>query len=214
MTDATNSANASQTPGPKSQSDEARQQEELRQTQRALERALDEGYRQDASRRICERIVAQPLWQDAPRVACFVDEDGGVDTTPLLENALKTGKVLAVATRGDEGQVELRQVTDMSQIVISEDGTRSPSKDASVVDPSSIFLAIIPCLAFDRWGNRLDAGDGAWTDFLHEFRAFSLMVGLDRMMVGQVPMDDGDLAVGTTVTEQGFWRQGFIAQEP
>ena len=93
------------------------EKQQLRRTMRALEASLSTRYKEESSRAIAGHLLAMPEYQEAGTVFCFVGTDREINTYPILEDVLAAGKRLCVPLCIGKGIMELRQVTDLRQLV-------------------------------------------------------------------------------------------------
>ena len=83
----------------------------LRRTMQALEGNLSSRYKEASSRAITDHLLAMPEYQESGTVFCFVGTEREIDTRPILEDALASGKRLCVPLCTGPGIMELRQIT-------------------------------------------------------------------------------------------------------
>lgn len=137
-------------------------------------RNLDSEQREKENREIRERLFAQPQYNTAKKVFCFVSLPEEVDTHPILKRLLADGKQVIVPfcipkTR----EIGLAEIRDPERDLAP--GTLNipeplPAGRIESIDPLSIDLFIIPGLAFDRECVRLGRGAGYFDRFLHDIK--------------------------------------------
>ena len=84
------------------------EKQQLRKTMRALEARLSERYLEQSDRRIAAQLLAMPEYQAAETVFCFVSVGREINTRPVLNAALESGKTLCVPRCLGSGIMELR----------------------------------------------------------------------------------------------------------
>ena len=95
----------------------AEEKQQMRRTIRALEKSLSPAYKAESSEAIARHLLAMPEYQEARSVFCFVGTAREIDTTAILQDALAAEKRLSVPLCVGEGLMELREITDLGQLV-------------------------------------------------------------------------------------------------
>ena len=188
------------------------EKQRLRAVIRREEQALGAKYKAASSAAICAHIMGMPEYRDAETVFCFIGRANEIDTTPLLKDALATGKRLCVPLCVDKGIMELRQITDLSQLISGSYGIQEPPTDAPSVAIDDVDLSIIPCLTCDYGGKRLGQGGGYYDRFLSSYRAAAVMVCRERLIREELPVEPHDMPVPWVVTENGLYEDGIPAR--
>lgn len=90
---------------------------------------------------------------------------------------------------------DLSVLQDPSQIVVDTEESRN-------VEPERIDLILVPGLAFDKHGNRLGQGMGAYDRFIPSLRDDCLVIGIafDEQVIDEVVTEPTDAKVGYIVT--------------
>ena len=136
----------------------------LRKQIRDKKRAMTEGEILSASERLGEQFFASPLYQQARTIYGYLSYNQEVRTVPILEQALRDGKRVAVPkVYGDE--MRFIYLDDLSQVEKGYAGIPEPIADEPVADDSTA-LVLMPGLAFDRQGHRIGYGGGFYDKFL------------------------------------------------
>ena len=179
---------------------------QLRRTMRALESGLSARYKAESSRAIAAHLLAMPEYQEAGTVFCFVGTGREIDTRPILEDVLAARKRLCVPQCVGKGIMELRQVTDLRQLIPGAYGILEPEGGTVLEALDETALALVPCLAADRHGRRLGRGGGYYDHFLGHYKGKRLLLCPAALVWDAVPADDWDVrfAPGEILTEKGF----------
>ena len=184
----------------------------LRETIRALEKTLSEKYKAASSAAICRHLLALPEYRDAETLFCFVGTASEIDTRPLLESALATGKQLCVPLCVDRGIMELRKIRSLDELTAGRYGLWEPSAGTPTVSPDEVDLAIIPCLTCDHSGRRLGRGGGYYDRFLSVYRAAAVVICRERLIRDEIPVEPHDMPIPWVVTEKGLFEDGIPSQ--
>ncbi len=188
------------------------EKQRLRTVIRREEQALGTKYKAASSAAICAHIMGMPEYRDAETVFCFVGRTNEIDTTLLLTDALASGKRVCVPLCVENGIMELRQITDLSQLIFGSYGIQEPPADAPSVDIDDVDLSIIPCLTCDHGGKRLGQGGGYYDRFLSSYRAAAVMVCRERLIREELPVEPHDMPIPWVVTENGLYEDGIPAR--
>ena len=188
------------------------EKQQLRRTMRALESGLSARYKAESSRAIAAHLLAMPEYQEAGTVFCFVGTDREIDTRPILEDVLAAGKRLCVPQCVGKGIMELRQVTDLRQLIPGAYGILEPSADAPLVSLDEVDFAILPCLTCNHLGQRLGQGGGYDDRFLSHYRGGTVLLCREKLIREEIPLDPHDYPVPWVLTERGLYEDGTPAR--
>lgn len=136
----------------------------LRQQIRDKKRALSEEQIVGASQRLAELFFASEQYQMASTVYGYLPYNQEVRTVPMLEQAIRDGKRVAVPkVYGDE--MRFIYLDDLSAVEKGYAGIPEPIADGPIADDPTA-LVLMPGLAFDREGHRIGYGGGFYDKFL------------------------------------------------
>ena len=136
----------------------------LRKQIREKKRAMTEEQIVTASARLGELFRAHPLYEKAKTVYFYLPYNQEVRTVPMLEQALRDGKRVAVPkVCGDD--MKFIYIDDLSCIAKGYCGIPEPVCDGPVADDPTA-LVLMPGLAFDPQGHRIGYGGGFYDKFL------------------------------------------------
>ena len=136
----------------------------LRSEIRALKRAMTEEEIQLRSQKLGEKFLASEAYQNAKTIYGYLPYNQEVRTTPMLEQALRDGKRVAVPkVYGDE--MQFIYLEDMSHVEKGYSGIPEPIADGPIGDDETA-LVLMPGMAFDPQGHRCGYGGGFYDKFL------------------------------------------------
>lgn len=139
---------------------------ELRRQIRQLKQAMTLQQVEDASRELARKFLATPEYQNAKTIYGYLPYNQEVRTVPILEQAMRDGKQVAVPkVYGEEMRFIL--LTDLAIVEAGYAGIPEPVADGPVAqDPTALVL--MPGLAFDPEGHRIGYGGGFYDRFLEQ----------------------------------------------
>ena len=184
----------------------------LRSRIRELEAQLSDKYKVNSSQAICTHLIGMPEYQAADTVFCFVGTAKEIDTRPILEDALAVGKRLCVPLCVDKGIMELREITDLSQLISGSYGILEPTADAPPVSVDEVDFAILPCLTCNHAGQRLGKGGGYYDRFLSHYRGGTVLLCRENLIREEIPVEPHDYPVPWVLTERGLYEDGIPAR--
>jgi 5-formyltetrahydrofolate cyclo-ligase len=167
---------------------------ELRRQIRELKRAMTEEQIVSASQRLGELFLASDYYKNAKTIYGYLPYNQEVRTVPMLEQALRDGKRVALPKcRGEE--MRFLWVDDFDHLEISALGSPQPAADGPEADDSQA-LVLMPGLAFDRAGNRIGYGGGFYDRFLSREPGHpTVALCYDFQMVDRLECDKFDIPV-------------------
>lgn len=136
----------------------------LRKEIREKKRAMTPEQIDTASQRLAKLFLQSELYQRAKSVYGYLPYNQEVRTVPILEQAMRDGKRVAVPkVYGDE--MKFIWMNDLSAVSDGFAGIPEPVADGPVADDPTA-LVLMPGLAFDPQGHRIGYGGGFYDKFL------------------------------------------------
>lgn len=188
------------------------EKQRLRHTVQALEERLSPRYLEASARAIAARLLAMPEYRAAGTVFCFAGFGREVDTRPILEAALRAGKILCVPLCTAPGQMELRRITSLGQLAPGTFGIPEPPADSACLEADEVDFAVLPCVTCDRAGRRLGRGGGYYDRFLSHYRGGAVLLCREKLLREEIPVEPHDCPVPWVLTERGLYEDGAPAR--
>ena len=172
---------------------------ELRRMIREKKRAMTPGEIEEKSRALAELFCGSELYRRAKTIYGYLPYNQEVRTVPMLEQALRDGKRVAVPKcYGDE--MRFIYMTDLSLVEKGYAGIPEPVADEPVADDETA-LVLMPGLAFDPQGHRIGYGGGFYDKFLAAEPGHpTLALCYDFQMLPQLETEEFDIPV-----DQALW---------
>ena len=153
-----------------------------------------------------QTLQAQPAWQSAESVFCFVGALHEPDTMPILQGALSAGKQLLVPRIAGPGQMQLVPLQSLEQLQPGTFGSLEPGQALSAVPAGSgVQLAVLPCLAATRSGARLGHGGGYYDRFLANYSGQRLILCPEALLAQSLPTGPLDEPAQAVLTEKALY---------
>ena len=153
-----------------------------------------------------QTLQAQPAWQSAESVFCFVGALHEPDTMPILQGALSAGKQLLVPRIAGPGQIQLVPLQSLGQLQPGAFGILEPPQALPAVPAGSgVQLAVLPCLAATRSGARLGHGGGYYDRFLANYSGRRLILCPEALLAQSLPTGPLDEPAQAVLTEKALY---------
>ena len=153
-----------------------------------------------------QTLQAQPAWQHAESVFCFVGALHEPDTMPILQGALSAGKQLLVPRIAGPGQMQLVPLQSLEQLQPGAFGILEPGQALPAVPAGSgVQLAVLPCLAAARSGARLGHGGGYYDRFLANYSGRRLILCPEALLAQSLPTGPLDEPAQAVLTEKALY---------
>jgi 5-formyltetrahydrofolate cyclo-ligase len=174
----------------------------LRRQLREAIRAVQPAERLKLSYAACRLLGEQAVWQQAQRVLLFCPLTDELDVWPLVVEAVRTGRRVALPRfRPDAQCYEAAVVEDLQRdVVVGSFGIREPAERCAVQPLNQLDLALVPGLGFDARGRRLGRGKGYYDRLLPEVNGLRCGVAIDCQIVPEVPAEPHDCSVDYILT--------------
>jgi 5-formyltetrahydrofolate cyclo-ligase len=149
-------------------------------------------------------------YREARTLAAYVAKDDEVQTAPILEMAVSSGKTVVVPLVDvPSGSLLFFRVARMDELSPGHFGVLEPKRGPRPVALSETDLVLVPLLAWDSRGHRLGYGKGYFDRALAN-RGSALAIGLafECQRVERVPEEPHDVRLDVLVTEKRVLRFG------
>ena len=137
---------------------------ELRAAIRARKRAMTENEIVEASQHLGELFLQCPEYKAAKTIYGYLPYNQEVRTVPMLEQAIRDGKRVAVPKCYGE-EMKFIFMDDLSLVEKGYANIPEPIADSPVADDPTA-LVLMPGLAFTKDGKRMGYGGGFYDKFL------------------------------------------------
>lgn len=167
---------------------------ELRRAIRDRKRAMTEEEVVTRSAALGKLFTASSLYRQAETVYGYLPYNQEVRTVPILEQAIRDGKKVAVPKVVGEEMVFI-YLNDLTQVEKGYAGIPEPIADGPVAQDKT-SLVLMPGLAFDRDGHRIGYGGGFYDKFLqNEPDHPTLALCYEFQMLEHLETEDHDIPV-------------------
>ncbi|MBQ7713309.1 MAG: 5-formyltetrahydrofolate cyclo-ligase [Oscillospiraceae bacterium] len=174
----------------------------LRAEIRERERALDETYRAESSAAVCRALAALPEFAAAQTVLAFHGTARELDTRAFLRETLARGKTLLLPRCESGRRLALCAVRDLdADLEASVFSILEPKRSCPAAAPEDVGFAVVPCVSFDRAGNRLGQGGGYYDRLLPRLKCATVCVCRERLLAPAVPVEATDARCTLYLTE-------------
>ena len=171
---------------------------QLRRMIRERKRAMTEAEIQSRSEALAQLLYASEAYRNAKTIYGYLPYNQEVRTVPMLEQALRDGKQVAVPkVFGDE--MKFLYLQDLTQVAKGYAGIPEPIADEPVAEDKTA-LVLMPGLAFDPQGHRIGYGGGFYDKFLsREPNHPTLALCYEFQMVEHLETEEFDIPVDTVI---------------
>lgn len=137
-------------------------------------------------------------------VMAYASKEPEVQTMPLLRSLLAQGKKLVLPIiQKEDRTLRLSYVTSPSTLTPSTFGVPEPVHCEEPANASTIEVAIVPLIGFDRQGNRIGYGAGYYDRFFSDHPGIpSIGLAFSVQECPQIPTERFDHRLDYIVTER------------
>ncbi len=157
------------------------------------------------SESIVENVLGLPEWKDADVVYLFASFGSEPNTFPLIENALDSGKKVALPRIIDK-EMKFIEIRSKDALEPGTWGILEPADNGCYFYEPGIV--IVPGVAFSRDFYRVGYGAGYYDRFFGKRRKdFNMAaIGFDFQLMDSVPFDYLDVSVDLVITDKDVIR--------
>lgn len=167
---------------------------ELRKSIRDMKRAMTEAQIVQKSEALTRLFLQSEEYRNARSIYGYLPYNQEVRTVPLLTQALREGKRVAVPKCYGE-EMRFIWMEDLSQVEKGYAGIPEPVADGPVADDETA-LVLMPGMAFDQEGHRIGYGGGFYDKFLaREGNHPTLALCYDFQVVSHLETEEFDIPV-------------------
>lgn len=185
----------------------------LRDALRRQRGELSVALQQAHARTVNRHLIASGTLLAGRTIAIYSAADGELDTAPIIDHLLATGRVVALPVVDRAGTMDFYRVTATTPLLMNRYGIPEPDPLTAIYIPRlAIDIVFAPLVAFDNLGHRLGMGGGYYDRFLTPRGRKPLVVGLAHALqqVDSLPRESWDVPLDAAVTESGL--TGFSAR--
>ena len=155
----------------------------------------------EQSRKIIDKLITLPKFQQAKIILFYYPLDNEVDLRELIDYSLQQKKVVVLpAVNGND--LDLYVIKDPANDL--EQGhfrILEPKKSCERIGKDQIDLSLVPGVAFDKDGNRVGRGKGYYDRFLKDSNALKVGVAYEFQMTKRITPREHDVPLDLIVTE-------------
>ncbi len=188
------------------------EKKDLRRKMKQLRDEIPEESRKEQSKTITNIILNTALYESAAFILSYVSFGSEVDTTELIEHAIRDGKKVYVPKVLGNGSMDFFQCEDLSRLRPGAMGILEPETDPCALFPYTTHISLdsaencmilVPGLAFDKKLGRLGFGGGYYDRYLSHFcKKMAIGMAYNEQMIDEVPMGQEDVPVDLVVTPE------------
>ena len=163
--------------------------------------AIPPAERTALSQKLYHVLRQQPAWRNATSILGFAPLFTEPDVMPLLEEAWRANKRVALPRYDTETSVYAAcTVGNHAEMSMGRFGVLEPMEGCPVVPLNQLDFILVPGVAFDLAGRRLGRGKGFYDRLLAEVRGHKCGVVFDAQLVAEVPEEPHDIRVDSILT--------------
>lgn len=168
-----------------------------------------------SAQRLAVNLVATRLYRCSRRVACYLANDGEIDTMEIISHIWSMNKIcyLPVLSRISSEALWFARLKPDTPLKNNRYGILEPAVPArSLIRAQELDLILLPLVGFDGHGNRLGMGGGFYDHslaFLH-YRSYwkkPHLIGLahDLQHVDKLEPNPWDVSIDGVVTDRSVY---------
>lgn len=174
-------------------------------------RALTQDERDEKSRVICDiltRLIKEPRYSEVRTIFSYRGTWDEVNVDAFNDWAEVQGYRVAYPISLPKGIMKAAVPAEENAWHRAAYGILEPvMENSKILEPGDIDLVIVPCVAFDEYGNRCGHGAGYYDRFMTCMSPESLiMVAFEAQRLEKLITEETDIPVPTIVTETGITR--------
>lgn len=180
--------------------------ESLRQAIQSKLKAQSSEEREKRSLSVEKKLFTLDVFKKAVFVCFYVSTPWEVDTTSMIDKALKAGKrVLVPLSNLENKELELYEITNRREdLKKGAFGIMEPLPERTRrAGPETLDCVVVPGIVFDREKNRIGRGKGFYDRFLSQLPSRVSKIGLSFsfQVVSNIPIESHDVKLDFVLTD-------------
>lgn len=166
----------------------------------------------ELSKQIVAQFMSLPEYAKAKTVLFYVDVRSEVRTRHSLEDALKSGKTIAIPWCTEAVELALFRLESMDELAVGMYKILEPKPELRMlpekqIDPKAVDLVMVPGVAFDRHCARMGHGKGYYDKLLENVRPDTPLVALafECQFFPEIPVAPHDVFMNKIITEKAIY---------
>ena len=156
--------------------------------------------------KIINKFMSLATYRYAHTLLLYYPVKNEIDVIPIIENALASGKRVALPRCEAKGSVMYyHYISSLDDLVDGRFGIKEPREDAELFDRERLSgpcAVIIPALAYDRSGYRLGYGKGFYDRYFSSPGISTVGLIYSDFLADRLPHGRYDIAVDLLVSEK------------
>ncbi len=152
------------------------------------------------SKKIATKILNLEVLKNAQLVALYIPINKEVDAKIIIDGLAPSNKTVCIPAFCN-GDYVFAKFDNRDNLEKGPFGILQP-EEIRIVDASSIDIALIPGVMFDKNGIRLGYGKGIFDKLLAKSKAVRIGLAYEFQVVDSLPREKHDLAMDLVVTEK------------
>lgn len=146
--------------------------------------------------KIYNYLIGTKFYKNATDIFIYISTDGEIDTAKIINDAIISGKNVYVPKIIADG-IMIATLYKLP-LIPNKYGTLEPQDN---IYPKKLDLAIIPCLACDKYGHRVGYGGGYYDRFLMNFAGHKIL--LSNLLIDKIDINKWDIPSDIIITKGG-----------
>ena len=174
-------------------------------------RALTQEERDEKSRAICDlliKLIKDPRYSGVRTIFSYRGTWDEVNVDAFNDWAERQGYRVAYPISLPKGIMKAAVPAEENAWHRAAYGILEPvMENSKILEPEDIDLVIVPCVAFDEYGNRCGHGAGYYDRFMTRMAPEALvMAAFEAQKFDELATEKTDIPIRTIVTEKGVIR--------
>ncbi|MCL1830712.1 MAG: 5-formyltetrahydrofolate cyclo-ligase [Oscillospiraceae bacterium] len=165
----------------------------IRQEARAYYNSRFISERNTVSREILDHLIQLEQYIAAENIFCYIGRKSEIDTSLIIEQALKDKKTVSLPLCASDGSMTARVISSLEDVTIGSFGILEPQLGSDILPRDDIDLALIPCLVSDNKGHRIGFGGGYYDRYLAKSKMYKIILCPAEMVREKIPVTGFDL---------------------
>lgn len=179
-----------------------KQGKDIREYHKKLRDAMQPEVVREKSSIICRKLQKSDWYPDCSVIYGYYPLGNEVDCLPLLEQALRDGKRVALPKTLPECRMEFYEITSLSQVEEGSFHVMEPLEGCPLVQLEEAAV-LVPGVVFDKCGNRYGYGKGYYDRYFQRYPKLRRMaLAYENQVTMHLMVQETDVPMERIYTER------------
>ena len=183
-----------------------KRKQEIRENLSRKRRYVTKQEKKEYDAKIYKTITKLREWKQSQNIFIYISTLYEVSTRQLIKDFLAKKRIIIPKTHMKYQTLSLHHIQSLKETAKGNYSIYEPVPSAPIVEASTIDLALVPGIAFDKNGHRIGYGKGYYDGLMSQLPCPKFAIAYELQIVDNIPAQKHDNPVDGIITEKTVYR--------